>query len=295
MVIENTPSLFLGIDGGGSKCRALLCDAKGQPLSKSLAGPANANQDLKGACQALTLCAEAALDAAGLSLSYLKYLHVGAGLAGMNVPATVAAMKNWSHPFAGLYLTTDLHIASLGAHNGEDGAVIITGTGSAGFSKSGSQRLMLGGYGLQLGDQGGGAWLGLEAVKASLLASDGIGPDTALTDAFEEVLGRGGSLAIMDNFIGQTSATFAKYAPMVFSLADQGDRVALALVSQGAQYLQAMATKLTAIGPVKLAMIGGLAAKWQPRLSADIREKLVDSVSSPEQGAIYFARQQAKV
>ena len=41
--------LFLGIDGGGSKCRARIRDDGGRLLGEGAGGPANIHQDFRGA------------------------------------------------------------------------------------------------------------------------------------------------------------------------------------------------------------------------------------------------------
>ena len=57
----------------------------------------------------------------------------GVGLAGVNVPRFMKLMQAWDHPFGEMHLTTDIHIACLAAHGGENGAVIVAGTGSVGY------------------------------------------------------------------------------------------------------------------------------------------------------------------
>ena len=57
-------------------------------------------------------------------------LVAGLGLAGVNVLRFIKTLINWQHPFAAMYVTTDLH-GLYWCHRGADGAVIITGTGSA--------------------------------------------------------------------------------------------------------------------------------------------------------------------
>ena len=41
--------LFLGVDGGGTRCRARLCDASGLKLAEAQAGPANIRLGLREA------------------------------------------------------------------------------------------------------------------------------------------------------------------------------------------------------------------------------------------------------
>ncbi len=172
---------YLGVDGGGSKCRASVADAQGRVLGSALAGPANPFHGVEEARQSIESAARGALEAAGLHSVSLGQLVVGAGLAGVNLPGLYQVMREWPHPFAAFYLATDLRIACIGAHQSDEGAIIVTGTGSCGYVRVGGEERLIGGYGFSFGDQGSGAWMGLEAVKAVLLAVDELGPETQLT------------------------------------------------------------------------------------------------------------------
>ncbi|WP_347332215.1 N-acetylglucosamine kinase [Marinimicrobium locisalis] len=282
---------FLGIDGGGSKCRASLAEAEGCVLGSALAGPANPLHGLEQTLHSIESAACRALEDAGLPPSALARLVVGAGLAGVNLPSLYKAIRDWPHPFASLYLTTDLRVACLGAHQRDDGAVIVTGTGSCGYVRTDGTDLLVGGHGFPCGDQGSGAWMGLEAIKAVLLASDALGPPTALTESLAEQLQARG-VAIVERMAGRASSEYAKLAPLVFSAAESGDSVALRIVEDGASYISEMARKLLAYGPVALALIGGMAERLTPWLASDIAAQLTPPKGPPEEGALLFARQQ---
>ncbi len=282
---------YLGIDGGGSKCKACIADADGRILGSALAGPANPVHGIEQTMRSIESAAEWALLDAGLPPDTIGRLVAGAGLAGVNLPSLYRAMSDWSHPFGAFYLTTDLRIACLGAHQRDDGAVIVTGTGSSGYAHIEGVDRLLGGHGFPCGDQGSGAWMGLEAVKAVLLASDQLGPATSLSERLADVLQARG-IAIVEHMSGRPSSEYAKMAPLVFNAAEAGDRVALKIVQEGAAYISAMARKLLECKPVRLALIGGLAERMQPWLASQIAEQLSKPLGPPEAGALLFARQQ---
>src|SRR5690554_8099989 len=77
---------YLGLDGGGSKCRALVVDLDGRHLGTAVTGPANPALGVVKATQTLEAVARAALDNAGCGREPLSTLAVGAGLANMNLP-----------------------------------------------------------------------------------------------------------------------------------------------------------------------------------------------------------------
>ena len=281
--------LVLGVDGGGSKCKARLESGCGEFLGSGVAGPANPFQNLAQAKASIVEAALSALDAAGRSPDALGTLAVGIGLAGVNVPRFRELMEAWDHPFNHMCLTTDIHIACLAAHGGEDGAVIVMGTGSVGFVSSSGESYSLGGHGFPFGDKGSGAWLGLEATKAALLALDGLGPDTGLVAALEQQLSVRG-LALIDALAEARARDYAVFAPLVLAQAAAGDAVATAIVQDGSRYLDAMARNLLSAGTDKLALLGGLSHLFTPWLADDVAIHLVTPQGQPDEGAVRFAR-----
>lgn len=283
--------LYLGVDGGGSKCRAILVGADLQLLGSGLGGPANPLHGFEQTLNSIICATDAALAEAGLQPQAKSELISGLGLAGVNLPSLYQQVKNWSHPFAQLFLTTDLHIASLGAHRGEEGAVIVAGTGSCGYAQVNGQTTILGAHGFPFGDQGSGAWMGLEAIKVVLLASDGLGPSTCLTQMFAEQLGVEGVM-IVDKFAGAGSSEYAQLSALVLRAAEAGDAVALSIVKEGTAYLDAIAEKLWQTGVKRLSLIGGLGQALRSWLAPATLARLSEPLMQPEWGAVYFAQQE---
>ncbi len=284
-------TIFLGIDGGGSKCRATLADSKGQFLGTGLAGPANPFQDTRQAMESIVESSELALKDAGLPTQNITDLIAGVGLAGVNLPRFYDNMNSWKHPFRAMFLTTDLHIACLGAHGGEDGAVMVAGTGSCGYYHVDGKSYICGAHGFPFGDKGSGAWIGLEAVKAVLLASDGLGPATSLESAIYAHM-QTDSLGIIENLAGAASNQYAKFAPLVFAAAADNDTVARGILTEGAAYLGDIAEKLCASEPPRISFLGGLGQYIIPWLKPAVSARFSPALQEPDFGAIFFARQQ---
>src|ERR1700712_3537114 len=78
--MSSTTKYFLGIDGGGSRCRARIRSVEGTLLSESIGGSSNMDQDFEGALQ--TIVATAADAATKVGLQTVD-LHAGVGLAGI--------------------------------------------------------------------------------------------------------------------------------------------------------------------------------------------------------------------
>lgn len=286
------PPYFMGIDGGGSKCKAILVDQKNNILGQGTSGPANPRFGLAQAMDSVLNAAQAALIDANLSTLSLSDIIAGIGLAGINLPYYYQQVLEWPHPFMKRHLTTDLHIACVGAHQKQDGAVIIVGTGSCGFSLCQGEKTELGGYGFPHGDKGSGAWLGLQAVSQALNALDGVEQKTRLCAPLLNTLQVNDAIGLSETLSEGTSATFAKLAPIVFDCANQNDPVSIAIIQDGAHYLDQLAKKLIADHQLPLVLIGGLKEAFLPWLEPFTLAHLQDSQASSEMGAIFWARSQ---
>ena len=285
---------YLGIDGGGSKCQATIADTEGVVLGQAVAGPANPLHGLEQTLESIKQAASQALVNSGRHGLVLRQLVAGVGLAGVNLPSLFQAISAWPHPFAALYLTTDLHIACLGAHQRDDGAVIVAGTGSCGYVGVPGRECVLGGHGFPLGDKGSGAWMGLEAAKAVLLASDGLGPATQLEALLTAELKASG-LMMVERLCGAKSSDYARLAPLVLRAAGAGDLVAEGIVREGADYISALGQKLLAYHPSRISMIGGLAEPLRPWLAPQFSNQLSAPLGPPEVGALLYARRRQQV
>ncbi|GHG62815.1 ATPase [Alishewanella longhuensis] len=287
------PPYYLGIDGGGSKCKVVLTDAAFTVLAEGLGGPANPLRGMDVATQSILDATYQALAKASLPASAISEVIVGAGLAGVNIPEYHQRFSQWQHPFAQLHLTSDLHVACMGAHQGRDGAVIICGTGSCGLASVNSQVLEVGGHGFPYGDSGSGAWFGLQLLQRVLRSKDGLLAPTLMTDLLQQLLGLRDSLAIASHFMHATATEYARLAPLVFAAAEQQDAQAQQIIVEGAEHINAIAERLLALSPPAITLIGGLAPKLVPYLDGNIQKLLVPAIESPELGAIWFARSAA--
>lgn len=286
---EPASDLFLvGIDGGGTHCRASIYAADGQVLGRGYGGPANPVNGLEQAKKSIVSAVEEANSSAGLNCS-LNHFAVGAGLAGLHLPAMQAQISDWQHPFSVLHATTDLHAAYLGAHEGGDGAVIIIGTGFSALGIVDGAQLAIGGYGFPINAVGSGSGLGLELVKAIILDSDGVGPKTSMT---KTVLAREDINSLATRTNNAKSDVFGQFASIVFEHAEQGDEVAQQLISQSAEFIDRVIQKLRDNQIARISMLGGVAPYLKPWLSQAHHPYLFDAKHSAEFGAMLYAKQQ---
>ncbi|TLU61629.1 ATPase [Thalassotalea litorea] len=286
--------LYLGIDGGGSKCKAVILDAELQCLGEGIAGAANPFHSVEKAQKSIVDAALLALADAGFGEQQLNQLIAGVGLAGVNIPKYFDLMNAWQHPFKVMHLATDLHIACLGAHNGENGAIMICGTGSVGYVNTDGESLIVGGHGFPQGDACSGAWLGLQAVQKVLLAADDLSAQTGLTERIYHALACNDSNDLVSQLSGQGATFYARLAIHVFDAADAGDLVAQQILAQASNYFTAVFHKLMAKDPARISLIGGLQVRLKDWLAADIFSQFSDPMQAPEIGAVLFAKQKTQ-
>ncbi len=175
--------LLLGVDGGGTRCRARLCAISGQILGEAETGPANLRLGVTVSFASAIEAARRCLDRAVLPEPNLSRIVACLGLAGASEPGQLAAAQTHRHPFRKAIVTTDAHAACVGAHGQRDGGIIVAGTGTVGWAIVKGQTYRVGGWGLPLSDEGSGAWIGGEALRRVLWACDGRMPWTPLLRA----------------------------------------------------------------------------------------------------------------
>jgi glucosamine kinase len=282
-------ALYLGIDGGGTTSRARLADEDGLVLAEAAGGSSNLTLGIDTAAAALTEVTAKVIAAAGLPAGSHGRIHAGFGLAGANVPSLATGIRAASTGFASVAVASDAVAACLGAHGGEDGAILILGTGSQGLALIGGIETAIGGWGFALSDEGSGAILGRAGLRAAVLALDGLAPATAFT---REAMGRFGgdpAAAVLWTKTA-TPRDYGAFAPLVFEHASRGDGVALGLVENSARSVAAMLDRLVALGAERIALMGGLAEPHRPYLPARLSGVLVAPQGDAMDGALALAR-----
>ncbi len=287
--VASPTRLFLGVDGGGTGCRARIETGTGEVIGQGLSGPATTRLGIDAAWASITTAFSAAIDEARLGAADVAGMRAGIGLAGVGRKGALDALQALPHPFASVSFISDGMAACIGAHAGADGAIVIAGTGSIGIGRVGGRELRVGGYGFPISDEGSGADIGLQAVRLALRALDGRLERTALLseilqrfrdDPFE-------ATAWMD----RASATdYATLAPLVMRHADQGDANGRRVVQHAAEQIDALVRTLFELGAPRIALLGGLSSAIEPWLSPDVRRRLKPPDGDAVSGALIEAR-----
>ncbi len=221
---------FLGIDGGGSKCDAVVIDETGLVRGWGTGGPTTYVSAEEAAAASHAALAEA-LGSLSMSELWMGTISTGecatAWLRDRGVAARCFLIGEDDACFAAAGRTW--------------GVMVHAGTGSwvLGRTAHGKQARM-GGMGPILGDGGSGWDLGLRGIRAALRSSWSARTRTSLAEAVPPVLGVSRLHSIVGRPIttGQiTRAQIAAVAPVVIREAAAGDAIALRALEQAATSL----------------------------------------------------------
>ena len=277
-----TELLLLGVDGGGTKTRAVITDSRQKVLGEGLAGPSNPMRvGIKQAASNVRKAVKEACHRAGIKLSQIVAAEFG--IAGVRREDVRELMRRELADLgvAEMAVVTDADTALFGATGGLPGLVIIAGTGSicCGLNERGQQDCA-GGWGPLAGDEGSGAWIARSALQAVARAADGRGPDTILSAAACRYFKVTTAEDVMTEIYHpeMTNERLAGFARYVIAAGHDGDQVARAILAEAGRVLGVAAA--TVIRKLKMrqenfpvAYVGGVFAAGELVL-ATLRSEL---------------------
>lgn len=306
------PRYYLGVDGGGTNCRIRLADENLVTLADAGGGRSNLQIDNGDpAWHSITEGTREVFAKAGIDFAETRNTYACFGMAGGRLPSARAAFAARGWPFAGVEVYDDIDIARAGAHGGEDGGVIIVGTGSAALALVDGVRHQCGGWGFHIGDQMSGAILGRELVRRAVEAADGLVPGSPLTEAVIARLGgsldavmewsfpkAAGAAGVPDNrvdnphtLLGRAPAEYGALVPLFFEYYEQGDPVAEELMQLELAYVDTYVNWFRARGVTRMAAVGGFGTRLYPLMMARYGDFIVHPRHEPLHGALILARQ----
>ncbi|HWE86436.1 MAG TPA: BadF/BadG/BcrA/BcrD ATPase family protein [Terracidiphilus sp.] len=225
-------AVVLGIDGGGTRTRAsivegdeVLAFAEAGSIKRLRVGAAVAEENLR------SLLAEV------YKLAGVKSVRAASiGVASSLMPGVADWIGAVCADFA-----VDRHevvgdeiIALDAAFRGGPGILQIAGTGTNTIGRApDGGRETAGGWSSRLGDNGSGYWIGLHAIRRALNARDREQP-TRILDVVGGIWGAANIDELVNIGDGTPAPDFAALAPAIDKLAEEGDAVALGVVTQAA-------------------------------------------------------------
>lgn len=299
---------LIGIDGGGTRCRARLANLHGETLGNGEAGTANPNVAGFDAAQREILSAiQRAFEDAKIEKQRVAAACLGVG--GVDRPDERARLQAWAeeHIAPHAIIVNDGEIVLAAGSPANWGVALIAGTGSIAWGKSRQGHITrAGGWGYLIGDEGSGFDLARNALRAIAQAADGRGEPTRLLDTILSHWNLESPQELIPRVYrsGLLPADIAALAPLVVQVANEGDLIAQRLLEQAANDL---ATTIIAVAraldlganAIPLALTGGLILETETvraRLieiatARGYRFAPVELVHEPVSGAVRLARQ----
>lgn len=304
-MLKKSDYTIIGIDGGGTHTRGALY-RKGKIISESKTGTTRigavgVGESCERTLNVITeLCKKAKIDTSeidavivGLAGVWLDEEKQRAG----QLLKTLA--RSQSVTLNDLIVTSDAEIAIEGAFDGKNGIITIVGTGSIGLAKIGKKKFeRCGGWGIELDDEGSGAWIGREGLTATVRAIDGRGEQTKMVDVVDDLYP---TISIEEprtivKAYAEGAFQYQMLTPSVMKCAEEGDKVCLNIIERAAVHLAELPLALIKHynkTPVPVALMGGiidadtlLAGKLINVLEKDGRFKLVQPKGNAIDGAI---------
>lgn len=280
---------ILTIDGGGSKTLARLVNtATGQHWQQQ-AGPASLTNDFALAIHNIQQLSQQLCLQAGISSQQLITVM---GLAGAGNPQQQQqAMQHFAHQYQQLLITTDARTSLYGANLGQSVLVVALGTGSVAMRlQSDGTEQQIGGWGFNIGDEGGGAWLGKQAVRELLWQVDSLaGIQSPLLQAVAAQIGDNAD-ALLPWLKTASPTDFAALAPLVFQFANSCP-LALSLRQRHIDAVEQLLWQGLEHFPLPVVLLGGLAEITAPLLSPACQALLQPARGSALDGAHLLANQ----
>ncbi|WFU92005.1 N-acetylglucosamine kinase (plasmid) [Rhizobium sp. CC1099] len=278
---------LIGIDGGGTSCRAAVADRDGRILGRAKSGAANILSDPDTALQNIIDGARAAFVEAGLDPAGITKCFAVLGLAGHNVGDAVHYVRR-SLPFAEAHIESDGLIALQGALGDKDGAVAILGTGTIYIERQGQNVRYIGGWGFTIGDLGSGARIGHALLQETLLVHDGIHAPSPLTSSVLAEF-HNDPREIVEFARLAKPGDFGRFAPRVFEHAERGDVIATLLLATAVWSIDEVLDRLVAQGTQKVCLLGGLAPLYLRWIAKRHQSRLTEPEADALTGAVALA------
>ena len=127
-----------------------------------------------------------------------------------------------------------------------------------------------------------------EQVRAAVLAHDGLGPSSELTGILMRRFA-GDANEAARWAVGAAPRDYGELAPLVFTEAARGDRVAAAIIANAVHAIAALISALHKAGAQRIALLGGVGAAIRPLLPRDIAALLREPLYDATDGAILLA------
>lgn len=288
---------IIGVDGGGTKTEAVAYDLSGEVIAKSLTGFGNLVNGKDEALRNITTSIEDIVNKLGDS--GLKGLYLG--IAGSEVGDHAEIIYKEVRNKFGIdpIVMNDGDLALKALLEGEDGILVIAGTGSTAFGVRDNRQSRCGGWGHLLGDEGSAYKIAIEAFKRMIHEEDFGIERSELSQAILDKM----NITRVDEIVGfiysATKDEIASMAGLVSVYAEKGDKFAIGVLANEGREIAKAAERVyrkLEFDECKIGLVGGVIRKskyLREAFESYLNEKVnvvafVDDDVSAARGAYYI-------
>lgn len=294
-----TTDYIIGIDSGGTKTTARAYSPDGVPLDSAVSGFGNLTVDFAQGME--NICA-AADELRGRLAGECLYLCLGC--AGIETGGKKDAARNFLAARYGgsrVHVTNDAMLGLYAALEGQDGVLVIAGTGSIGYLKQGGVLRRFGGWGHLINDDGSGYSIAIRAIRYIAYSFDTGSGDTPLRRAVFSRLGLTELRELIDFVYASAKGEIAALVPVVVETAEAGDPQAREILTWAGERLAWLAIPLcrqNGLQKPRIAISGSVLRKtaitnrvFRETLRRELGEYILcDGDFEPPKGALYLWR-----
>ncbi|MGL4773065.1 MAG: N-acetylglucosamine kinase [Clostridium sp.] len=291
----------IGVDGGGTKTEAVAYDLDGNILSTKLTGFGNLVNGKIEALKNITTAIQQIFDEIGQDGVQGIYLGLAGSEVGDNSETVSKEIKEKFNIEA--VMMNDASLALKALLRGEDGILVIAGTGSIAFGISNNEMLRCGGWGHLLGDEGSAYKISIEAFKRMINESDFALERSELSQAILDKLNMKEVDEILGFIYSSTKDEIAQMAGLVSKYAEQGDEYAINILqTEGIAIAKACEGVFNRLGFTKcrVGLVGSVIRKshiLREAFENYLKERInvvefVDDEVSPAKGAYYIYKKE---
>jgi len=236
--------LFVGVDGGGTKTEALICDENGVILGRGTAESSNPLFVDKSV--AMESIRQSINSAARSGKICRPFDCVAICVPGMRVYKN-EVKEEYANEANNIVVSGDELSSFYGALAKPFGIVVSSGTGSfaMGVNRKGESAI-LGGWGPILGDEGSGYYIGVSALKAVITEYEDGSPKTLLTEKLKKYFSVSEisdiRRAIYKN--GFDRFKISQISTIVYEAAVEGDDVSVNIIVDASKQLACLVNRI---------------------------------------------------
>ncbi len=230
----------IGVDGGGTRTRAVLADLNGKAIKEAEAGPSSPRN--LGSREASRNIYEA------VSKIMPEEKNVGKIIIGLAAVSEQPDLKKEVLHFLrenGLSefllnrtrVISDQLVAFRAGTNSKEGVVLIAGTGAVARGWRGEKEVKVNGWGY-LADEGSAYWVGRLALEAIFKDIDGRGKDTKITEVAFDEIGVKSRKILLDEIYNSPPTLFVpRFSVFCDEAASRGDETAVFILQRAGEEL----------------------------------------------------------